>query len=366
MTYGRRDLSRSSALHVTSEAVESCHGLEDVCRSSLTGAGRDDVEDHGVLVSLAERFEDLGRSRVCGQGDSEIGWNGRFLLRLVSRVPPSISLGGLDLGEAGRAHPPGRHERLHPADVHLRPSSSRSTSNVVLQEVHIVICLPLARDPAIAQAKVDGLVVSQGRNARPLLCDLQPNSGPPVDIAYQPRFELGGVPECDHLGRACIPLRRHISTLTWRPDSRGRASGSQHRRITASRYRRRRIPSSCDVVTKKGFLCSGVSARLTCGPTTCRRQSAGTPSYSGPNPTSAARRPGGDPATSNSESVTTRPSSASSTGASRRLGLGLHLAEPSSTGTSMTCPSPSSELCPPAPRSSRRSLSAAQASSQPQ
>ena len=32
-----------------------------------------------------------------------------------------------------------------------------------------------------------------------------PNSGPPVDIAYQPRFELSGVPENDHLGRACIP-----------------------------------------------------------------------------------------------------------------------------------------------------------------
>jgi hypothetical protein len=70
-----------------------------VCRPSLAGAGSDNVQDHGVLLGLAERFEGLARPRVCDQGGGEVGRDGGFFLGLISGVPPSVGLGGLDLGE---------------------------------------------------------------------------------------------------------------------------------------------------------------------------------------------------------------------------------------------------------------------------
>ena len=76
----------------------------------------------------------------------------------------------------------------------------------MLQVVDLVICLALAGNPAIAQAKVDGLLVSQRRNARFLFRDLQPDPGSPLDVVRKPRFKVGGVTESDDLGRAWIRL----------------------------------------------------------------------------------------------------------------------------------------------------------------
>ena len=63
-------------------------------------AGGDQVEDHGVLLGLAECLEGPASRRARGQRVGQIGRDGRVLLRLVGGVPASVGLGGLDLGQA--------------------------------------------------------------------------------------------------------------------------------------------------------------------------------------------------------------------------------------------------------------------------
>jgi hypothetical protein len=61
----------------------------------------------------------------------------------------------------------------------------------------------------VAQAGVDRLVVSQRRDARFLLDELQPYTGPQVDMGVQPGLELRGVAERDHHGLVDGRLRRY-------------------------------------------------------------------------------------------------------------------------------------------------------------
>src|SRR5215213_10010512 len=95
-----RQVGRSLHLPTHILSVEGSDGLEDVRRSSLDGAGSDDVQDHGVPLGLAQRCEDLPRLRIRRQCGDKIGRNGGFLLRLVGGVPPTVGLGGVDLREA--------------------------------------------------------------------------------------------------------------------------------------------------------------------------------------------------------------------------------------------------------------------------
>src|SRR5829696_5197818 len=95
-----RQVGRSLQLPTRILGVEGSDGLQDVRRSSLDGAGSEDVQDHGVPLGLAQRCEDLPRLWIRRQCRGKIGRNGGCLLRLVGRVPPAVGLGGLDLSEA--------------------------------------------------------------------------------------------------------------------------------------------------------------------------------------------------------------------------------------------------------------------------
>ena len=79
--------------------------------------------------------------------------------------PPPVGLCGLDLGQAGRSHPPGSDQLVDLGHIDLRPAAAWPAGHVLLKVVDIVVGLALAGDPAVAQAEVDRLVRSQRRDA---------------------------------------------------------------------------------------------------------------------------------------------------------------------------------------------------------
>src|SRR5712692_3332306 len=95
--------------------------------------------------------------------------------------PPAVGFRALDLGQAGRPHPSRRDQLLDLGHVDLRPAAAWPARHVLLQVVDLVVGLALAGDPAVAEAKVDRLVIGQRRDARSLLRDLQPHTDPLVD-----------------------------------------------------------------------------------------------------------------------------------------------------------------------------------------
>ena len=66
-----------------------------------------------MLLHASQLVERLRRLRTGRQGGGQVGSDGGAALRLVGGVPPAVGLGGIDLGQAGRSHPPGR-DQLHP------------------------------------------------------------------------------------------------------------------------------------------------------------------------------------------------------------------------------------------------------------
>src|SRR5262249_10761453 len=193
---------------------------------------------HGVLLRLAQRVERPRRLRARRQSGGEIGWYGGVPLRRVGGGPPPVGFGGLDLGQAGRSHAPGRDQLLDLGHTYLRPPDSRPAGRVPLQVVALAAGLALPGAPAVAQAAVDRLVVGQRRDARALLRDLQPHPGAHIDVPVQPGLELRDVAEGDDRGLDDATLGRHACLLRYSAlvqDVEVTAKSSVYQRVAADR-----------------------------------------------------------------------------------------------------------------------------------
>jgi hypothetical protein len=135
----------------------------------------------------------------------QIGRDGGVPLRFVGPVPPPVRLRSRDLGQARRAHPAGRHERLDAVGVDLRPRASRPAWGVFLEVVRGVERIPVAVDPTEAQRDLECLGHADRAGPRTLLRDPQPDPLPRVMVVGQPRLPVvGGLEGQDFEGHRVV------------------------------------------------------------------------------------------------------------------------------------------------------------------
>src|SRR6185437_4198410 len=94
--------------------------------------------------------------------------------RVVGRLPAPVALRALHLGDPRRAQPTLGGEGLGLLAVDLRPLRPRAPRRVALEERRLVARAALPVDPAEAETGLDGLRCRDGRDARALLRDADP------------------------------------------------------------------------------------------------------------------------------------------------------------------------------------------------
>ena len=106
----------------------------------------------------------------------EVGGDARAARGGIGRGPAAVGPGGLDLREAGLAHPAFGDKLARALPVHLRPFAARLARRETDEPVRVVIPVELAVDPAMTQRRVDRFALGQARLTRRLLRELQPRA----------------------------------------------------------------------------------------------------------------------------------------------------------------------------------------------
>src|SRR6185312_3132792 len=141
----------------------------------------------GVPVGLVERVEERLRLLVLRERSQKIRGHFRLARRVVGQVPATVSLGGFDLREPARLHPPFAREPLDVLAVALGPTTARPARREAADPGLVVERLHLTVDPAPAQRLIERLVVGHGGDAAALLEEPDPEAGRARVVLLEPR-----------------------------------------------------------------------------------------------------------------------------------------------------------------------------------
>jgi hypothetical protein len=165
--------------------------------------------DDGVGVALVQCFEKCFCFPVLTQLSQKIIRRHGVARRVIGSFPPTVKLRRFDGFQSRWSHLAGFHQAFGVLSIDLRPPAPGASGSEPLEPGVLVKLLFLTVDPPIAKRLIEGLGVSYGRLAGPLLIDSQPYAIGLSMVLGKPTAKFCWRLEADTLQPGILRVRGH-------------------------------------------------------------------------------------------------------------------------------------------------------------